>query len=397
MSKILQRVKTVFRRKPRYRKTSSASLSNSNDQLTEVSNTPIPYQTPQDRDDNKDETESFKYTNPSQENILKPSLRDAPSLSDHDGDESPSTSSSRSKQSFRDVPIPARPIPTRNDDINRIGRPSLNNNPAPTTNSTSQQDYASYKSENQYPPSRPPVSPISQPPINNVPLRTNGEQLSSSNPVRQSQLRDSTLDLMNKHRELFPIHSDSNLVGFPPNQYRRVRNTSYGLQRTTHQNQPYRSLPYPSRNNLSNFEIDYPVEDVLIDENIPSSIAIKINEAVEYDRFGNAYRTQRYAYEPAVQQLNIGNKQQIQRRLLGNSHPHGMRYIREIINNQPRSQNLYKQDYQIQDLNNIELLIDHIPQLNCQVVPSQIAYDSFSIPINHFTANALPNDPMQIY
>ncbi|CAF4416619.1 unnamed protein product, partial [Rotaria magnacalcarata] len=81
---------------------------------------------------------------------------------------------------------------------NRIGRPSLNNNPAPTTNSTSQQDYASYKSENQYPPSRPPVSPISQPPINNVPLRTNGEQLSSSNPVRQSQLRDSTLDLMNK-------------------------------------------------------------------------------------------------------------------------------------------------------------------------------------------------------
>ncbi|CAF3217141.1 unnamed protein product [Rotaria socialis] len=397
MSKLLQRVKTVFRRKRRNRKESSTSFADSNNQLTEGYNTAIPYQIPEDRDDNNDETENFRHINPLQRNIPKPSQIDVSSSSDHNGEESPSTSSSRSKQSFRDVPTRARPAPTRNSDINGIARPSLNNNPGPITNSTSQQEYASYKSENQYPPPRPPVNPVSQPPINSVPLPTNGEQSSLSNPVRQSQLRDSTLDLMNKHRELFPIHSDSNLVGFPTNQYRRARNMSYGLDRTTHQNQPYRSLPYPSRNNLSNFEIDYPIEHVLIDGNVPSAIAVKINEAVEYDRFGDAYRTQRYAYEPVVQQLNIGNNQQIQRRLLGNSHRHGRRYIREITNNQPRSQKLCNPSYQIQDLNNIELLIDHMPQLNYQVMPSQIVYDSFSIPINHFIANALPNDPMQIY
>jgi hypothetical protein len=125
---------------------------------------------------------------------------------------------------------------------------------------------------------------------------------------------------------------------------------------------------------MSNMQIDYPIENVLIDGDIPSSIAIKINEAVEHDRFGNTYYTHHYAYQPKTQRIAIGSNQQIERRLIGNSYPTGFRYIREIT--YPQKQNL----------NNIQLMIDNTPELN-----------SFPSPIYHFTAHASANDPMRYY
>lgn len=88
--------------------------------------------------------------------------------------------------------------------------------------------------------------------------------------------------------------------------------------------------------NASRLELDFPIENVLIDANIPSAMAIKINEAVEKDRLGHAYHVNRYTYEPPVQKISVGNDQPITRRLVTSTPQRGTRYITEIRNDDPK-------------------------------------------------------------
>ena len=87
--------------------------------------------------------------------------------------------------------------------------------------------------------------------------------------------------------------------------------------------------------NVSRLELDYPIEKVLIDADIPSTVAIKINEAIEQDRLGHAYHIHRYTFEPsAPQQISIGNNQHILRRVVDHPSHGGTRYIREVYDDQ---------------------------------------------------------------
>jgi len=201
-------------------------------------------------------------------------------------------------------------------------------------------------------------------------------------------LRDRFLSAIKGNRPPLRISPNSTLVGFPPSPNRQSSwlGRSSFLPQQNRPPFPTRLLPSRPQTNISNIQIDYPIENVLIDETVPPSIAIKINEAVEHDRFGNSYYTQHYAYEPKTQHIIIGNNQQMQRRLIGNSHQTGRRYIREIQNE--------KFSPQKQNFNNIELIIDNTPQENYLY---QYCLNSFPVPIHHFIAFASPNDPMRCY
>jgi hypothetical protein len=128
------------------------------------------------------------------------------------------------------------------------------------------------------------------------------------------------------------------------------------------------------------------VEDVVFDGNVPSSVAIKVNEAVEYDRFGNQYYTHRYVYEPTIQRFTINGNQQIQRRLLRKPRHKGMRYIREINNENDYPQRQFHQTFPTQNMDNLQFMVN-----------SQYNLHSFPTTVHHFTAHALPNDPMRFY
>jgi hypothetical protein len=167
------------------------------------------------------------------------------------------------------------------------------------------------------------------------------------------------------------INSNSQLVGFPRSQHFLPASFTPRPQ----PRRPFLTRPPPSQTNISNLEIDYPIENVFINENIPSSMAMKINEAVEHDRFDDTYYTHRYAYKPKTQYISIGNNRHLECRLVENDQQMGVRYIREI--NYPPKQNL----------NNVQIIIDN--------TPSQLNY--FPTPIHHFIAHALPNDPMRYY
>jgi hypothetical protein len=169
---------------------------------------------------------------------------------------------------------------------------------------------------------------------------------------------------MNRPRPPIKISPNSTLIGFPPDPNEQLHIPSSLPNRPSFPRQQNRTLSsYQPRD----FEYDYPIKHVLIDGNIPSSIANKINKAVEYD---NGYHTQPYPYNP--------RSQRNARRLTGNSRQYGIRHIREIHN-----QNSYPQNP-----------IDHTPQMNCSF---QYHLNSFPMPIHHFTASALPNDPMRCY
>jgi hypothetical protein len=210
--------------------------------------------------------------------------------------------------------------------------------------------------------------------------------------------------------------------------------------------------------NVSRLELDYPIENVLIDANIPSAIAIKINEAVEQDRRGNTYHIHRYTFEPSTsQQISSGNNQHVTRRLVDNPYHGGTRHIREIHNDHQNSlfndmtfqgsnkenrpaRHLYSQtslnEYVEQLLQNPRSIVIHaqnsndlqhilnqhlsnnqrittylsnnqaIPTYlsNNQTIPTQPSINSFQLntnpftePFFHYTASALPYDPMRIY
>ena len=101
-----------------------------------------------------------------------------------------------------------------------------------------------------------------------------------------------------QNRQPFEINPNSNLVGFHPTQQSKYL--------TSRLNKPFlsnrynrsafapHSVSFQPRHQMTKYKFDYPIENVIMDKNIPPSLAIKINDAVEYDRFGNAYFTHHY-------------------------------------------------------------------------------------------------------
>lgn len=237
-------------------------------------------------------------------------------------------------------------------------------------------------------PSSPAVLPAQGPSSDQLANSTPQLPLPPINPFPQSSLRDRFPLLANRNQYPMRRSPNTSLVDFPVNQNRRLAwpgNSSF-TPRRNQSSHPTHLFPSRTQPKLSNIQIDYPISNVIIDGNIPSSIALKINDAVEYDRFGNVYHTQHYAYEPKTQHITIGNNQQIERRLIRNTPHTGMRFIREINN-----ENYYPQK---QTSNNIQLIIDNTPQITYSC---QYNLNSFSEPINHFIAHASANDPMRCY
>jgi hypothetical protein len=191
--------------------------------------------------------------------------------------------------------------------------------------------------------------------------------------------------------------------------------------------------------NVSRLELDYPIENVLIDANIPSTMAIKINEVVEQDRLGQAYHIHRYTFEPsAPQQISFGNNQHISRHSVQNPYHGGTRHIREIHNDHqnssidnmdypPRSHKHYRRRYQPDSETSLNQYIDqllhtpgsiviqahnsndlhhilnqhlsnnHINPTSSSIYPFQSNTNTLTEPVFHYTARALPNDPMRLY
>lgn len=203
---------------------------------------------------------------------------------------------------------------------------------------------------------------------------------------------------------------------------------------------PPRSRPANDDENLSRLELDYPIENVLIDANIPSAMAIKINDVVEQDRLGNAYRVHRYTFEPSgPQHMSFKTKTPP---AMNSSFRGGTRQIREIHNNhqnsspeirshshRPTRQHRQRHDHyastttleqyidqilrtpgstviQAQNPNDLhQILNQHL--FYPQAVPLQPSYTSYpsnlnsynevSGPVFYFTARALYDDPMRRY
>jgi len=154
-----------------------------------------------------------------------------------------------------------------------------------------------------------------------------------------------------RHRpqQPFRVNPNSTLVGFP----RAQRFSQF------RPNFPRRFLPSRQQNVISTRNFDYPVEDVILEGHIPSSLATKINEVIEHDRYGQIYHhTENYVYKPRTQRQRISRER----------NSIGMRYIREIT---PSTQQEFYYD---------------IPELSF-----------YPGPCLHFVADALPNDPMQYY
>ncbi|CAF3573691.1 unnamed protein product [Rotaria sordida] len=243
----------------------------------------------------------------------------------------------------------------------------------------------------------------------------------------------------------FPL--DMNSKSLPSTQVPRMNNTNNPMniqQESLIKHIPsFHNQSYDD-DNVSRLELDYPIENVLIDANIPSAMAIKLNEIVEQDRLGKAYHINRYTFEPPLQRISLGNNQQIDRRLIDDNYHGGTRYIREIKNNDQnlclndiihprRSYRQYRRrshsysetplDQYIDQLTqtpgsiviqagNFQNLEDILGQYLCnnQIISTQSSISpvlsppprSFPLntntitePIFHYTACALPNDPMR--
>ena len=218
-----------------------------------------------------------------------------------------------------------------------------------------------------------------------MPVQSPTQDLPSSqsplNPsIPQPPLIDDLIPARKRNRRQVNTIPNSTLIGFPS---RRTQLSQFSTRQ-----HPFTSrlLTFRQPTKTHNFQFDYPIGNVLIDENVPSSIAIKVNEAVEHDRFGNKRYNHHYVYQPTVQQLIVANNQQIQRQFLGRSYHKGMRYIREIDTNHSYPQTQVNQTFPIQNSGNLQLPI-----------ASQYNFHSSYTPMYHFTAYALSNDPMRGY
>jgi hypothetical protein len=188
---------------------------------------------------------------------------------------------------------------------------------------------------------------------------------------------------------------------------------------------------------VSRIELEYPIENVLIDANIPSAVAIKVNDAVERDRLGNNHIIHRYTFEPPSKTISFHKStDHVIDQHPENSRHVGMRHIREISPNgrhylldeidhprrrshRSRHQRHHSQIpvdryvdellqtpgrtvFQVDSSNALQQILDQTlynPQIlptQSSLFPSQSNFNSVQEPINYFTARALPYDPMRI-
>ena len=187
----------------------------------------------------------------------------------------------------------------------------------------------------------------------------------------------------------------------------------------------------------SRLELEYPIENVLIDANIPSSMAIKVNDAVERDRLGNNHIIRRYTFDPPSQHMSFQNRPgQFSDQRTENSRHVGMRHIREISpgggtpslddTEHPRRRAHRHRRRRQQSSISVDRYVDellqspgrtvfHVDNSNALqqilaqtlippqslpaqplIFPSQSSLNSIHEPINYFVARALPYDPMRI-
>ncbi|UJR21974.1 hypothetical protein I4U23_025042 [Adineta vaga] len=181
--------------------------------------------------------------------------------------------------------------------------------------------------------------PIQQPSASAVRSERNANRPSQllAPRVLQTPTRRSLAPLFDRPRRPLRISPKSTLIGLPSNL----------IQRTNRFQSPGQFMSY---------EYDYPIENVVIDGNIPSSIAMKVNRAVEQDRFGH-------------------HPQRIER-----SHSNGVRYIREIP--------LHNINYSPQQIIHQTVQTDYSNRYDPNCYPR---------PFHHYVACALPNDPMRYY
>ncbi|CAF1513492.1 unnamed protein product [Didymodactylos carnosus] len=227
-----------------------------------------------------------------------------------------------------------------------------------------------------------------------------------------------------------------------------------GGQQNQHQTGPSAFRGDDEDDNVSRLELEYPIENVHVAPEISSSVAMKVNEAVEKDRWGHHYRANRFIYEPVRQQLTFGTGEYSQRNpQMGERHIHEIPYYNSnsstnesspddehytAIRHRKRLKNTSRRRRRRHhhfDFNNslpldayyanpsllipttdpvgqfIEQLIrtpgtiickpNSTFDLNNQLVqptiwPNEITHDT-NLPVNHYVAHALPNDPMRIF
>ncbi|CAF1267797.1 unnamed protein product [Didymodactylos carnosus] len=203
-------------------------------------------------------------------------------------------------------------------------------------------------------------------------------------------------------------------------------------------------------NNTSRLELEYPIENVYVGPDISPSVAIKVNEAVDKDRLGNHYHVQRFIYEPVRQQLTLGTGEHIQRRLIDHPNHTGERHMFEsphynsnvlnslandeyypgthhklrnksrgfnhhfdIDNDLPLESYFTNPSLLIPNTNPVGQFIENLLRTPGTTIckpynsfdlynqftqptmyPNQIAFNN-NLPVNHYVADALPNDPMR--
>ncbi|CAF0938976.1 unnamed protein product [Adineta ricciae] len=113
-----------------------------------------------------------------------------------------------------------------------------------------------------------------QPPVEALrPKRTpNQSSIPTVSRMPTAPVRRNLQPLFDRPHRPLRISPNSTLISFP----------SHAIQ---HDISTFRQGPHSQ---FVNYEYDYPIENVVIDGNIPSSMAMKINRAVERDRFGHS-------------------------------------------------------------------------------------------------------------
>ena len=243
-----------------------------------------------------------------------------------------------------------------------------------------------------------------------------------------------------------PSHPKSSSAGFTPGPNEQTSFPQSNFPPNNSLNPPQGILPsFRNQSNIdddnrSHLELDYPIENVLIDANIPSAMAIKINDVIEQDRFGNRHRIHRYTFEPpGSQHLSFTNQQQNNQHFGDNSFHGGTRHIREVHDHdynpsfddlsyphssKKPSRRRQQHDYypetslnqyidqllhtpgstviQAQNDNDLQRILNQ--QFYPQLLPAQPSMnvfqsnsDSIPGPVFYYTARALHDDPMRNY
>jgi hypothetical protein len=295
--------------------------------------------------------------------------------------------------------------------------PGMNQNQSHSTNNP-QSSFAGFPPGMNFNQTQPPANNNSHSPLN---------QASAPSTVPNPQSSFPGFPPGMNTKSLFPPSNvqtnDSNNVVNPQQGTLSKRSPSFRNQLNNHDD------------NVSRLELDYPIENVLIDANIPSAVAIKINDVVEQDRLGNAYHIHRYTFEPSQpQQISYGNNQSH----VENTFHGGTRHIREIRNDDQnplfndisyssrsnkhsrRRNHHYSETeldqyidqllhtpgstvIQAQNYNDLQQILNQ-QLLSPQILPPQPSINSFQSntnaltePVFYYTARALYNDPMRNY